>query len=174
MGGETRRSVVRVILWDLDCGGGPGGGGGSGIPGSHRVEDDPRERDDEGVLIAPVEAALREAGGRDSSFDGPSSSEEDGASIDIGTGRRKFDAFSLLTSGESRGGSGAGRLANVDMLNKEGGLSLEPARVREVGGGGKMGFEVGSGDDLYRFTGEARVAGDMPDRTSSFEMTDAR
>jgi hypothetical protein len=136
------------MLCDLGCGGGPGGGGGSGIPGSQRVDDDPREREDEGVLIAPVEAALREAGGRESAFDGWSSSEEDGASTEIGTGRRKTETFSLLASGDSRGASGAGRLAKVLMLNMDVGLSFEPARVREVGGGGNTGFETGSGDDL--------------------------
>ncbi len=58
------------MLCDLDCGGGPGGGGGNGIPGSHRVDDDPREQEDDGVLIAPADAALREAGGRESKFGG--------------------------------------------------------------------------------------------------------
>lgn len=92
VGGETTRSVDRVMLCDLDAGGGgPGGGGGSGIPGSHLVVDEPRERDDEGVLIAPVDAALREAGGRDSVACDPSSSDE-GASIEIGTGRRGLGA----------------------------------------------------------------------------------
>jgi len=136
------------MLCDLDCGGGPGGGGGSGIPGSHRVVDDPREREDEGLLIAPADAALREAGGRESAFDGWSSSEEGGASMDIGIGRRKTGTLSLLASGESHGGSTTGRLAKVVMLNMEVGLSFEPARVREVGGGGNTGFETGSGDDL--------------------------
>ena len=52
------------MLCDLeDGGGGPGGGGGRGIPGSHREVDDPREREDDGVLTAPADAALREAGG---------------------------------------------------------------------------------------------------------------
>jgi hypothetical protein len=52
------------MLCDLEPGGGgPGGGGGRGIPGSHREVDDPREREDDGVLIAPADAALREAGG---------------------------------------------------------------------------------------------------------------
>lgn len=53
------------MLCDLDCdgGGGPGGGGGSGMPGSHLVDDEPRERDVDGVLIAPVDAARRDAGG---------------------------------------------------------------------------------------------------------------
>lgn len=37
-----------------------------------------------------------------------------------------------------------------------------------------MGFEAGSGDDLYWLAGEARVAGDMPERTSSLEIIDAR
>jgi len=66
VGGETIRSVDRLMLCDRDCGGGPGGGGGSGIPGSHLVDDEPRERDDDGVLMAPVDAALLEAGGLDS------------------------------------------------------------------------------------------------------------
>src|SRR6187402_32716 len=83
VGGETTRSVDRVMLCDLEVGGGgPGGGGGSGIPGSHLVVEDPRDRDDDGVLIAPVDAALREAGGLDSASCGPSSSE-DGVSIEI-------------------------------------------------------------------------------------------
>lgn len=64
VGGEATRSAERVMLCDLDCGGGPGGGGGSGIPGFHLATDEPRE--DEGVLMAPVDAALREAGGLDS------------------------------------------------------------------------------------------------------------
>lgn len=69
MGGEETNSVVLVILCDLDVGGGgPGGGGGRGIPGAHLDEDDARERDDEGVLIAPVDAARREAGGLDSAY----------------------------------------------------------------------------------------------------------
>lgn len=64
VGGDTTRSVDRDKLCDLDCGGGgPGGGGGSGMPGSHLDDDDPRERDDDGVLVAPAEAALLEAGG---------------------------------------------------------------------------------------------------------------
>jgi hypothetical protein len=60
----------------------------------------------------------------------------------------------------------------VEMLNMDGGLSLEPARVRAEGGGGKVLVEAGSGDDLYKF-GDIRVAGD--DTTSSLEeTTDAR
>ena len=67
VGGDITRSFVPLMLCDLeDDGGGPGGGGGRGIPGSHREVDDPREREDDGVLIAPVDAALREAGGLDS------------------------------------------------------------------------------------------------------------
>jgi hypothetical protein len=54
------------MLWDLDCGGGFGGGGGNGIPGSHLDVEEPRDRDVDGVLMAPAEAALRDAGGRDS------------------------------------------------------------------------------------------------------------
>jgi hypothetical protein len=176
VGGDTKWSFVRVILWDLDCGGGPGGGGGNGIPGSHRVVEDPREREDEGVLMAPADAALREAGGRESAIGGWSSSDEGAASIDIGTGRLTAGGgtFSLLASGESRPLSGAVLLVKVEMLNMFGGLSLEPARVREGGGGGKVGFETGSGDALYRLAGETRAAGDMPERTSSLEITDAR
>jgi hypothetical protein len=83
MGGDCNRSPERDMLCDLDWGGGgPGGGGGTGMPGSHLVDEDPRERDEEGVLIAPAEAALREAGGRDSYWD-PSSSE-DGTSTERG------------------------------------------------------------------------------------------
>lgn len=58
----------RFALWDLDCGGGHGGGGGSGMPGSHLGLDVEvaRDRELDGVSMAPVDAALREAGGRDS------------------------------------------------------------------------------------------------------------
>lgn len=63
------------MLCDLDCGGKPGGGGGKGIPGSHLVVDDPREREDDGVLAAPADTALREAGGL-VSYCVPSSSGE--------------------------------------------------------------------------------------------------
>jgi hypothetical protein len=70
VGGDVMRSVdeERLALWDLDCGGGHGGGGGSGIPGSHLdlEVDEARDRALDGVSIAPVEAALREAGGRES------------------------------------------------------------------------------------------------------------
>lgn len=173
VGGDTTRSADRVMLCDLDAGGGPGGGGGNGIPGSHLVEDELRERDDEGVLIAPVDAALREAGGRESACCDPASSDE-GASIEIGAGRRT--KLSLLISGAARGGSGAGRLANEAMLNKDDGLSDEPALVREIGGGGggKTGFDAGSGDDRYRFAGETRVAGDIPLDGSSAAIIDVR
>ena len=61
------------MLCDLDCGGGPGGGGGNGIPGSHLVVDEFLEREDEGVLMAPVDTARREAGGLDSSCNTSSS-----------------------------------------------------------------------------------------------------
>lgn len=65
VGGDViARSVVRFILCDLlEGGGGPGGGGGNGIPGAHLEVDEPRGRGVEGVLIAPVETALREEGG---------------------------------------------------------------------------------------------------------------
>lgn len=67
VGGEITRSVAPVMLCDLEfAGGGPGGGGGSGIPGSHLVLEDPRDCEEDDVLIAPVEAALREAGGLES------------------------------------------------------------------------------------------------------------
>lgn len=66
VGGEVSRSDDRVMLWDLDCGGGPGGGGGNGIPGSHLAVEELLECEDEGVLMAPVDTALREAGGLDS------------------------------------------------------------------------------------------------------------
>lgn len=83
VGGDTIGSVERDILCDLDDGGGPGGGPGSCMPGVHLDVEDPRERDVDGVLMAPVDAALRDAGGRCE----PSSSD-DGASTDMGTGRR--------------------------------------------------------------------------------------
>lgn len=87
VGGDTTRSVDRLILCDLDeGGGGPGGGGGNGMPGAHLDVDEPRERDDEGVLIAPVDTALRDAGGLSDGCN-PSSSD-DGASMEMGTGRR--------------------------------------------------------------------------------------
>lgn len=101
VGGETIRSVERDMLCDLDDGGGgPGGGGGSGIPGAHLVVDDPRDLEDDGVLIAPVEAARREAGGRDSANCASSSSDDDGASMEIGTGRRGAETWSLPILGE--------------------------------------------------------------------------
>lgn len=79
-----------------------------------------------------------------------------------------------MISGERRGGSGAGRLAKADILNTGCGLSLEPALVRVVGGGGKMGLEPGSGEDLYMFAGDIRVAGDIPEAGSSAAIADAR
>lgn len=58
------RSGVRVMLCDRFVGGGGlGGGGGNGIPGSHLVVEDPRDREDVGVLIALADIARREAGG---------------------------------------------------------------------------------------------------------------
>jgi hypothetical protein len=80
-----------------------------------------------------------------------------------------------LISGECLGASGAGLLENVDMLNKDGGLSLDPALVLVLGGGGgKTGFDDGSGDDLYTLAGDSRVAGDIPDRGSSLATVDVR
>ncbi len=56
---------------------------------------------------------------------------------------------SLLTSWETRGTSGAAdRLVKADMPNRDNGLSLDPARARVEGGGGKTGFYEGSGEDL--------------------------
>ena len=160
------------MLCDLDWGGGPGGGGGSGIPGSHLVDDEPRERDDD-VLIAPVEAALREAGGRESP-DAACSSSRGAGSTETGNGRRGAGTCSLLISGDSRVVSGAGRLENAEILNRLGGRSLDAARLRLDGGGGKTGFEDGSGDDLYAFAGAIRVAGDTPEAASSEVTIDAR
>lgn len=134
MGGDTTRSVERVILCDLEAGGGPGGGGGSGMPGSHLAVEDPRERDEVGVLIAPADAALREAGGR--TFGAPSSSD-DGVSIEIGTGRGLEAGISLASSTGALDASGAGRLVKEERLNIDGGLSPVPALARVFGGGGK-------------------------------------
>jgi len=66
VGGDTTGAGERVILCDLElaCGGGPGGGGGRGIPGAHLAIDNPRLCVAAGEeLIAPADAALREAGG---------------------------------------------------------------------------------------------------------------
>jgi hypothetical protein len=37
-----------------------------------------------------------------------------------------------------------------------------------------MGLEPGSGEDLYTFAGDTRVAGDMPEAGSSAAIADAR
>ena len=79
-----------------------------------------------------------------------------------------------MISGDSLADSGGARLENAERLNKLGGLSLDPARLRLDGGGGKTGFEDGSGDDLYTFAGESRVAGDIPEAGSSEATTDDR
>jgi hypothetical protein len=93
----------------------------------------------------------------------------------MGIARRTAGPYSLLSSGECLGASGAGLLENVDMLNKDGGLSLDPALVLVLwGGGGKTGFDDSSGDDLYILAGDSRVAGDMPGRGSSLAMVDVR
>lgn len=67
VGGEIIGTLFLSMLCTLcdllDEGGGPGGGGGRGIPGSHLVWEEDRERSDVGVSMAPVEAALRAAGG---------------------------------------------------------------------------------------------------------------
>lgn len=63
----------------------------------------------------------------------------------------------------------------ADTLNNASGLSFDPALVRPLdGGGGKTGFDPGSGDDLYAFAGEIRVAGDIPDAGSSAAIVDVR
>jgi hypothetical protein len=49
------------------------------MPDSHLDVDDPRDREDDGVLIAPAEAALRDAGGRDSGSDVLYRSSESGS-----------------------------------------------------------------------------------------------
>lgn len=69
VGGEIMGTLLLSMLCTLcdlldEGGGGPGGGGGSGIPGSHLVWEVDRERADVGVSMAPVEAALRDAGGK--------------------------------------------------------------------------------------------------------------
>ena len=95
----------------------------------------------------------------------------------MGIGLRAAGPYSLLISGECLGASGAGLLENVDMLNKDGGLSLDPALVLVLGGGGgggKTGFDDGSGEDLYTLAGDSRAAGDIPDRGSSLATVDVR
>jgi hypothetical protein len=93
--------------------------------------------------------------------------------VDIGKGRREFGTCSLLISGDSMGPSGGARLEKADM-NKLGGLSFDPARLRLDGGGGKTGFEAGSGDGMYTFAGDSRVAGDIPEAGSSTATVDVR
>ena len=79
-----------------------------------------------------------------------------------------------MISGEGRGGSGAVLLEKADILKIVCGLSLDPALVRELGGGGKTGLEPGSGEDRYIFAGGARDAGDIPGVGSSAAISDAR
>ena len=74
VGGEVTVSSVRVILWDLGGGGTPGGGGGRGIPGCHRVVDGSRECAGDAELMAPVDAARRDPGGRTLTGTGSASS----------------------------------------------------------------------------------------------------
>ncbi len=63
--GSLLVSLVKLCDLELVGGGGPGGGGGKGIPGSHLLVEMVRERDpcDDGVTIAPAEAALLDDGG---------------------------------------------------------------------------------------------------------------
>ena len=99
------------------------------------------------MLTAPADAALREAGGRESCAD-PSDSD-DGASIEIGIGGCRIGPRSRSSgAGVGRGGSGAGLLAKVNI---EFCLSCEAALILALGGGGggKAWFKDGSGDDLY-------------------------
>lgn len=76
-----------------------------------------------------------------------------------------------MISGDTLGDSGAGRLAKDEILwNNDGGLSDEPALALEFdggGGGGKTGFDEGSGEDRYTLAGEIRVAGELPAEISS-------
>ena len=61
----------------------------------------------------------------------------------------------------------------ADTLNNASGLSFDLVLVRPLdGGGGKTGFDPGSGDDLYAFAGGIRVAGDIPDASSSAAVID--
>lgn len=145
VGGEVMGSGARLMLCDLEeaCGGGPGGGGGRGIPGSHLVVEDPRDRDVEGVLIAPVDAALLEAGGL-AVITGSSGIARSTAvcaiSIEIGGGlfRIAVDCSALCISGDSLDESEAvGFRVNAERLNSGCGLSRDPALARLMGGGGK-------------------------------------
>jgi hypothetical protein len=69
-------------------------------------------------------------------------------SVVIGAGLR-VSTVSLLISVDTLGISGAGRRANVETLKMVCGRSWEPDLFRGMGGGGKTGFEAGSGDALY-------------------------
>ena len=64
------RSDTLLVLCERELGGGPGGGGGNGMPGSHPASLVGDLRPDPSLSVGltmpkvPVEAALREPGGR--------------------------------------------------------------------------------------------------------------
>ena len=73
------------------------------MPGSHRDIEDPRERDDEGVVIALADTALREAGGLASKIESYPLTAGSAELILSGAGRRP--AISLFNEGDSLGPS---------------------------------------------------------------------
>lgn len=105
VGGEVTVSSVRVILWDLGGGGRPGGGGGKGIPGCHRVVDESRECAGDAELMAPVDAARRDPGGKTFTGTGSMGSERTGSTALLGMGGTG-GIGSLFEAGDILGFSG--------------------------------------------------------------------
>jgi hypothetical protein len=95
------------------------------------------------------------------------------ASVTIGAGLRTIVCCSL-PSGDDLGGSWAERRENAESPNNACGLSWDPDRLRAFGGGGKIGFVVGSGEARYILFGGDRAAGDIPEDGSSAIITEAR
>lgn len=163
VGGEETGMLSLEVPWTLcdreDEGGGPGGGGGSGIPGSHLDWDADRERADVGVVIAPVEAARRAAGGP-------------GCAIAIGEKRVRSTsgvcegpgAGSCLESGEEWCGPGEIGVCSGSLRRlREGKPNLrsrDGPRPRAPGGGGKEGLAGWSGEGRRTFVGSARGPGE--------------
>lgn len=105
MGGDVTVASVRVILCDLGGGGRPGGGGGKGIPGCHRVVDGSRECAGDAVLMAPVDAARRDPGGRTLAGTSSTGSRRAGSSALLGMGGTG-GICSLFEAGDILGVSG--------------------------------------------------------------------
>jgi hypothetical protein len=146
------------------------------MPGSHLVVEDPRDLDPEEVLIAPVDAALLEAGGLAEKAESSattswmtsrvtsmgSSFREWVKSSEIGGGLERCDVedSALYMSGDNLLVSCAVDLReNAERLNSGCGLSRDPALALLTGGGGKNVDDEAAGGDLCSTAGEARFGG---------------